>query len=137
MSVSRPRMSWEQIEALYDAGFTYAKIEELSGVQYTTVQHHMRSIGKRKRRRGTQPGQQKLTYADLEETVKLYHDEGLPLTEVAERLGISGSAVRHRLYAAGRPPRTTAESLQHAYNRGKRQGFLGTRGPGGRKKEPA
>lgn len=127
-------MPYAEIERLYDSGFSLSECARISGVAATTIQGYFRRTGKAMRGRGSQHGQQKLSDGAIEETVRLYHDDGLTLDETAERLGINARAVRYRLFLAGRPPRSISEGIKRAYENGKRSGFAGTRGPGGTKK---
>ena len=46
--------------------------------------------------------------------IRLHHDEGLTLDEVAERVGLSYAAVHRRLVNAGQPPRTYAQARRLA-----------------------
>lgn len=118
------RLSYDEIEKLYDAGFTLSECERLSGIRRTTIQGYFRRTGKKMRSRGTPPGAQRMSDEVIETTVRLYHDEGLSLDEVGKRLGITQRSVRHRLFVAGRPPRSISESLERAYKTGKRhRGF--------------
>src|SRR5699024_877583 len=86
----------EKIEKLRDSGLPLKKIAKKMNVSHTTVSNRLKEINHQEQRDLVVPKRTPLNLKDLKE-VKNLRDSGLPIKNIAEKMGVSEDAIYDRL----------------------------------------
>lgn len=120
--VTRPggahRREFDTVAArqLYESGLTLKQVAAMLGVADATVRARFRETGVPVRPHGEhlgRIGRARRLDVDVTEVVRLY-DSGLPMAEIADRLGVSGQTIRARLAEMGHPIRPAGPAIRAA-----------------------